>query len=77
MTKINKLAKSFTNGDVLSSKQIISRFGFASVNSVTGTIFNLRKEGLSIERYVKGTKSKYALSTARKSLMKDGYSIAA
>lgn len=47
-TMTEKLLKSLKNGSKLSNAQIQSRFGFASHNSVTGTIYRLREQGWNI-----------------------------
>lgn len=49
VTKISRLTTALEKGSVVTIPQAISRFGFASVNSVTRAICTLRERGLLIE----------------------------
>lgn len=79
MTKTERLAEAFTNGEELTAKQIRARFGFASNGSVRSTISSLRMiHGLSIyanERVdSKGrVKNFYRLGTPSREVVAAGY----
>jgi hypothetical protein len=47
-TKTGGLLQALQAGEAMTAKQIRSRFKFASTNSVTATIANLRAEGFPI-----------------------------
>lgn len=48
VSKISRLSNALQNGTTVTIPQAISRFGFASVNSVTRAICTLRERGLKI-----------------------------
>lgn len=47
-SKISKLISALNKGSVVTTQQIISRVGFASVNSVTRAVCTLRERGYQI-----------------------------
>lgn len=56
MTKTEKLLNAFKNGDHLTSKQIMARFG---LKNPTAAIHDLRSEGYSIYFNPRKTKASY------------------
>lgn len=48
VTKIDRVLAAFENGETLTTKQIRSRFGFASRNSVHSAVNSLRNRGYAI-----------------------------
>ena len=48
VTKTSALLEALRSGETMTAKQIRSRFKFASTNSVTATISQLRSEGFPI-----------------------------
>ena len=49
MTKTDKFVTALIGGQSVTIKQAVKRFGFASSNSLTGTVSRLRDEGFKIE----------------------------
>jgi len=77
-TKIENLLEAFQNGDELTQKQMVSRFGFSSDNSVRGAITALRQKGFPIyankRTNSKGElKTKYRLGQPSRSVIAAGY----
>jgi hypothetical protein len=72
-SKINKLLNGLKNGAEVSIAQAISRFGFLTENSVTGSISELRREGYSIYANKVNGVVKYRLGTPRRSVVAAGY----
>lgn len=79
MTKTDRLVEAFMNGEEMTAKQIRSRFGFASSESVRKTVSDLRnRHGYAIylnERVdTKGrVKNKYRLGTPSSRVVAAGY----
>jgi len=79
MTKTDNLTKALLNGEELTAKQIKSRFGFSSVDSVRKTVSDLRnRRGMAIylnQRVdTKGrVKTKYRLGTPSARVVAAGY----
>ena len=48
VTKTSALLEALKSGEAMTAKQIRNRFKFASINSVTGTIWHLRADGFPI-----------------------------
>lgn len=49
MTKTDKFLNALSNGQKVTIKQAVRRFGFNSRNTLTGTVSKLRNSGLAIE----------------------------
>lgn len=78
VSKTDAVLSALRAGETLTAKQIRARFGFASTNSVRGTITNLRREGFPIftNQHVdtKGrVTNKYRLGTAPRAVIAAGY----
>jgi SOS-response transcriptional repressor LexA len=75
-TKTERLLTSLQNGTELSVAQIQRRFGFASPQSVTSVIRNLRTEGYAV--YANTTKNgvtKYRIGTPSRKIVAAGYAL--
>lgn len=80
VTKTDALLAALQAGEEMTTKQIRSRFGFASTNSVTATIATLRAEGfpiyLNTKMNSKGVEiNRYRLGKASRRLIAAGYSV--
>lgn len=80
VTKTDALLSALQMGEELTTKQIRSRFGFASTNSVTATIATLRAEGFPIflnsKMNSKGVEvNRYRLGRAPRAIIAAGYSV--
>jgi len=80
VTKTDALLAALQAGEEMTTKQIRSRFGFASTNSVTATIATLRAEGfpifLNTKVNSKGAEvNRYRLGKAPRSVIAAGYAV--
>lgn len=73
MTKNEKLLNALQNGSEISVAQAISRFGFASPNSVTSAVRSLRENGFSVYTNVVNGTTKYRIGTPSRAVIAAGY----
>jgi hypothetical protein len=78
VTKIDNLLEAFMNGEELTQRQIVNRFGYASDNSARAAVTALRFKGFPIygnkRTNAKGrTMTKYRLGTPSRSVIGAGF----
>ena len=72
-TKTDKLLGALQNGSEISTSQAISRFGFASPNSVTSAVRNLRENGFAVYANIVNGTTKYRIGTPSRAVVAAGY----